>query len=193
MICKLLTWLEILLFGHLRALLSDQDKFVKGLTLRTVTEPHGIECVRIGPWLGSFTRHFAVIVPKSIKDLDIFLKEIEEQPMGRCIMDPFVSMVGQTLSNNMGITAIKERQKLLNFTGNVSLFLPIIENQFKNTFQELVDSDSFVLLDVIKLAVRQIATKDMIGGKELTESENQSINLCFQGIKEKISYPYSTF
>lgn len=192
LICKLFAKIEILLIGHARALLFDQNNFVKTiLTPLANSNPQGVAYLRVGPWMGPFTRHFAVIVPKNTKDLDIFLKEIEGQERGRCIMDPFVSMVGQTLSNNTGIRAIKERQQLLNYTGNIRLFYPIIQEHFKKTFKELAELDNFVLLDVIKLAVRQIATRGMIGGKEFSESENQSINLCFQGIKEKISHPYS--
>jgi hypothetical protein len=195
LICSICNYIELLIFGHARQVLFNRDDFVKNvLSPIALKNKNSIVCVRVGPWIPfSLTRHIAVVIPKSIEDLDVFLKEIELQPDGRSILNPFVKMVGQTLSNNTGEFAIQERQKLLNFTGNVPLFSSIIQRKTKETLDRLYkDSKSFILLDTIKLFVREIAIEGIIGKNcKITSEENKDINLCFKALKQKLLHPYS--
>ncbi|STX81215.1 putative unspecific monooxygenase [Legionella busanensis] len=186
---------ELSLFGYARDALFNQEELIKKiLTPIALEDKQGIALARVGPWLPlGQTRYIAVIVPKSIKDLDELLKDLETQPDGRSVLNSFSEMIGQTLSNNTGHFARHERQKLLNFTGNVPLFYPIIQKNFKEALHEWSKKeDSFVLLDAIKLLMRQTTSEAMIGkDQKLTEEENTNVNLGFKWIKQKLLFPYS--
>lgn len=157
-------------------------------------DKQGLAIVRVGPYLPlQQTRHLAVIVPKSTQDLDILLKEIENQSDGRSILNPFRDMVGQTLANNTGEFAKEELRKLVPFTRNTALFNSIIKNKFKEALQKLsTQEESFVLLDTMKLLTRQVAVAAIIGPTHpFTSEENDTLNSAFKSIKGKLLSPFS--